>query len=375
VYSYGVEPASYYIKNLALNWNLVFVFGALGPLFAVLVLTFTPGKRRAAVAFLRWVSGAMLWAAIMFSQPHKEERFLYPIYHLLSLSAVYCLCEFGALLGGETQSVSIDAPAVVKSDKKAIKGDVDEQFNKFSSGRVQKQSERGVCFCLGVLIRTALLVAFVALSVSRNIAQVVNYGAPLHVWGAVAAAQTKISLGLQDTPIIANSSVCVGKEWYRFPSSFFLPHGRLLFLRSEFRGQLPQPFPAPIDGRPATFVEQSEFNDENTEVMSRYSELDQCDYIVDLDLTAQREEHFARNPNFRVVVHLTIQPLFSPLLSTDSLDWFLLQFKYPFLDASLSPQLTRAFWIPTMSSERNIMRPYQLLERVPRAPESAAQQD
>ena len=35
-------------------------------------------------------------------------------------------------------------------------------------------------------------------------------------------------------------TVCVGKEWYRFGSSFFLPqHARLAFVRSHFKGQLP----------------------------------------------------------------------------------------------------------------------------------------
>ena len=38
------------------------------------------------------------------------------------------------------------------------------------------------------------------------------------------------------------SMVCVGKEWYRFPSSFYLPHSsfKIGFLESEFRGQLPK---------------------------------------------------------------------------------------------------------------------------------------
>lgn len=39
----------------------------------------------------------------------------------------------------------------------------------------------------------------------------------------------------------AQATVCVAKEWYRFPSSFFLPpNTELLFLRSGFEGQLPQ---------------------------------------------------------------------------------------------------------------------------------------
>ena len=36
--------------------------------------------------------------------------------------------------------------------------------------------------------------------------------------------------------------VCVGKEWYRFQSSFFFPstNFRLGFLKSDFAGQLPK---------------------------------------------------------------------------------------------------------------------------------------
>jgi alpha-1,2-mannosyltransferase len=43
-------------------------------------------------------------------------------------------------------------------------------------------------------------------------------------------------------------NVCVGKEWHRYPSSFFLPDNNwnLKFIKSEFSGQLPAPFP--VDG-------------------------------------------------------------------------------------------------------------------------------
>lgn len=41
-------------------------------------------------------------------------------------------------------------------------------------------------------------------------------------------------------------SVCVGDEWYRYPSSFFLPGPayRLQFVKSGFDGMLPLPFDA-----------------------------------------------------------------------------------------------------------------------------------
>lgn len=95
-------------------------------------------------------------------------------------------------------------------------------------------------------------------------------------------------------------SVCVGKEWHRFPSSFLLPnkwvrlvilewHEHFLYLRklclffyfvvfcvtswqlqfiqSEFRGQLPKPF---ASGQDATRLIPTDMNDQNLEEPSRY---------------------------------------------------------------------------------------------------------
>ena len=53
--------------------------------------------------------------------------------------------------------------------------------------------------------------------------------------------RTRAGAGASTSP----KSVCVGKEWYRFPSHFFLPHNyHLQFVKSEFSGLLPKPFSA-----------------------------------------------------------------------------------------------------------------------------------
>ena len=64
-------------------------------------------------------------------------------------------------------------------------------------------------------------------------------------------------------------NICVGKEWYRFPSSFFLPSERhhIAFLRSHFKGLLPKPFERGANG---TWVIPTEMNDQNREEPSRY---------------------------------------------------------------------------------------------------------
>jgi alpha-1,2-mannosyltransferase len=81
-----------------------------------------------------------------------------------------------------------------------------------------------------------------------------------------------------DNPI----DLCVGKEWYRFPSHYFLPEGvRLRFLESDFRGQLPQYFLESTytdsegrtvsgNGRDGTWQIPPGFNDQNKEETARY---------------------------------------------------------------------------------------------------------
>lgn len=100
-------------------------------------------------------------------------------------------------------------------------------------------------------------------------------------------------------------TVCVGKEWYRFPSHFFLPSGfKIAFVKFGSSGLLPQPFKLSIDQKNemerlvATDFEMylqyqrnherhiHEFienvNDMNMEEMKSYTDEGKCDYFVDL---------------------------------------------------------------------------------------------
>lgn len=51
----------------------------------------------------------------------------------------------------------------------------------------------------------------------------------------------------------AGSVLCVGSEWHRFPSSFFVPHyvGEVRWIDDGFRGLLPFPFNATLGGTSA----------------------------------------------------------------------------------------------------------------------------
>lgn len=116
--------------------------------------------------------------------------------------------------------------------------------------------------------------------------------------------------------------VCTCGEWYRFPSSFFLPgDAHLAFVNSSFTGQLPQPFS--IHGSKVESQAVLEpFNEQNKEEPSRYVPLDTCDWIVDLE-----EGDCAPPPT-------------DGIQSSTVIAWF------PFLDASKTNALHHILYIP-----------------------------
>jgi len=112
----------------------------------------------------------------------------------------------------------------------------------------------------GVLILPMATALFI--SASRILAVVTGYSAPMHIYN------TKY------IPENATGSVCFGKEWYRFPSSYFLPDGvRPKFVKSAFAGLLPGQFMESDAGkwdRPGMWAIPGGMNDENQEDMSKY---------------------------------------------------------------------------------------------------------
>lgn len=110
---------------------------------------------------------------------------------------------------------------------------------------------------------SVVLVAFNA-GMLRILGIVTAYNAPLKVFEPLQ----------QVNPAEAGTSVCFGKEWYRFPSSYFLPRDmHAKFIRSEFRGLLPGEFPeaSSLYGRlEGSSQIPSGMNDLNIEDPSKY---------------------------------------------------------------------------------------------------------
>ena len=95
---YGVEPASFYAVNSLLNFNGAAPLAALTP--AVLaVAAVCVGKFRVLSKQLKYLAALYIWFLFFSSLPHKEERFLCPVYPLICLAAAATLRVLA--VGGE----------------------------------------------------------------------------------------------------------------------------------------------------------------------------------------------------------------------------------------------------------------------------------
>ncbi|CAG00499.1 unnamed protein product, partial [Tetraodon nigroviridis] len=301
---YGTEPWHFYFVNGILNFNLVFALALFSlPLTALMeTLLHRFNVQNLGRPYWLTLSPMYLWMLVFFTRPHKEERFLFPIYPLI------CLC--GAVALSSLQKC---------------------YHFLFQRYRLEHYTVSSNWLALSTVV------VFTVLSLSRSVALFRGYHAPLDLYPEfhrIAKDPT-----LHSVPEGRPVSVCVGKEWHRFPSSFLLPNNwQLHFIRSEFKGQLPQPYaPGPL----ATQLIPAHMNDQNLEEPTRYVDLRQCHYLVDLDT----EEETPLEPRY----------------SANKDEWSVVAYK-PFLQASRSSPLLRAFYIPFISDHHTTYRRYVILK-------------
>lgn len=140
-----------------------------------------------------------LWLGIFSFQPHKEERFMYPMYPALALNAAMALHIILAAFG--------------RSDPTSLVGKIPAK--------------------LKLLIVSATILTSLNIGLARIYGIYSAYSAPLKVYEPLES-------GKVGSP---GEWVCFGKEWYRFPNSYHLPNGmRAKFVKSEFDGLLPGEF-------------------------------------------------------------------------------------------------------------------------------------
>ncbi|XP_071443028.1 alpha-1,2-mannosyltransferase ALG9 isoform X2 [Hetaerina americana] len=324
---YGTEPWHFYFVNGMLNFNFVFVAALIvGPalLLAHYVLPCRP-RHAHCLPYALSLAPLHLWILVFFFQPHKEERFLFPIYPLICLCGALTVDVCQKLWFRYAVSGSTQAPAT-RDTKEAQQGD------KLTPGLAP--SPHYLRDTIWIALPTIAICSL--LGASRILALYKGYHAPFDVFMEFSkmAAEGHVPGGGQSI------NVCMGKEWHRFPSSFFLPDSKwnLKFIQSEFRGQLPKEYSSLPN---ATMVIPEDMNDMNHEEPTRYVPSKECHFLVDLDL--DRES--------------ALEPRYSK--QTDN--WTLVA-SIPFLNAEKSHRLFRAFYIPWLSERYCTYASFNLLE-------------
>lgn len=311
---FGTEPWHFYLRNLSLNFNVWFLLAIVA---APLIETDYRLRNRTSlqqnhIRSLVFVSPFYLWLIIFSVQPHKEERFMYPVYPFLCCNCAIALHTLLSYLG--------------TSDRRKFLGKIPP----------------GVKFA-GI---TVFVLFTVGASILRTIGIVTAYQAPLRVYKPLQHPKYSNS---EDT-------VCLGKEWYRFPSSYFLPNSmRARFVKSDFNGLLPGQFNEAKLGFslfPGTWLEPPGMNDQNIEDPGKYIDLDHCTFLVDSYFSEAQQSSL------------------EPAYVLDKATWETLECR-SFLDTSRTGLLGRIFWIPDIkiipSRLRRKWGRYCLLRRRQRA--------
>ena len=240
---FGTEPAAFYLLNGGLNFNAALPLALLSPALFVLArarLLSAPATGRLAVAVLP----LFVWLPAISALPHKEERFLYVTYpqvRLLGLNELAkpvempCLCCYPRSL--DNCSFFTDrVPRAQHTHTKACMQIALAAATALSAMPRLASDLPAACLRVSPAARgAALLAGSLVISASRTTAVIAHYGAPMAAWHAVRA-----SVPVAKMPKTLNKpaiTVCVGAEWHRFPSAFFLPRGsELAFVPSAFGG-------------------------------------------------------------------------------------------------------------------------------------------
>lgn len=304
---YGTEPWYFYFINGFLNYNLVWVLALVAPILLAICYYVVPSKTTPTLYLPYYLSmGSLyLWLLVFIVQPHKEERFLYPIYPMIALCA----------------AISVDA--------------IQKLIYRIRSSF--KPFPRGSHYLDHTIWLTGLIMVLTSiLGLSRITALYYNYHAPMDIMMDLN------TFHLEHThPPNAKYNVCVGKDWYRFPGSFYLPaeNFRIRFLKSEFKGMLPTYYEESENG---TKIVHNYFNDLNQENEAVYFNYTKCHFLFDLDTGKETE----LEPNY----------------AKNTKEWTVLK-GLPFLNAEKSQAIYRAFFIPYISDKYVEYGQFNLLKR------------
>lgn len=337
---YGVEPPTFYLRNLFNAFTLALPLALAAPAIALVAAAtdrsttarHVSGFGRLAVAYAPFPLSLAFFSTVA----HKEERFMYVVYPLLCVGAAIALAAAVDVAAKLRRRLNLDGLTLVAA--------------------------------LGAAATTLVVLV---LSLSRVVALTQGYGAPMFVYPSlpvptIPGGGENVTLG-----------VCVGGEWYRFPSSFLLPSPayRLRFIDSSFDGALPVPFDASAGG---TRYAPSGLNDRNeADPRQRVPNSDEkCQFIVDVNLKGVKPAVDPSQVAKRKLPTGRIRGTWAEMdgdeLSggaedeADGAAWEIVQ-EVEFLDQANSPPVSRAFYFPGWSYAKNTYGTYRLLRRTHRS--------
>ncbi|XP_020593452.1 dol-P-Man:Man(6)GlcNAc(2)-PP-Dol alpha-1,2-mannosyltransferase [Phalaenopsis equestris] len=288
---YGVESATFYLRNGFNNFNFSFIL-------ALLFVAFLPITwKKYTPDLLVVVSPIYVWLAFMSLQPHKEERFLYPIYTLICVAATAVIDSF---------------PDIFR--------------DRFSN-------EESLTVKVAKVLRPVFLGLILCASHSRTFSLLHGYSGPLVIYKHLEHHEDAGP----------GSVLCVGSEWHRYPSSFFIPSyvNEVRWVNDGFGGLLPFPFNSTLGG---TAAAPFYFNNKNKASDMQYlHDIDACTLFVELDL-GRPHPHRGR----------------------DLSKWETLAAVH-YLDREISPAIYRSFFIPYIWHQKNVFGLYKLLRKIPQS--------
>ncbi|KAL5731184.1 dextrin dextranase [Ranunculus cassubicifolius] len=290
---YGTEGPLYYLRNGFNNFNVSFVLAFL------FVGTLLVARKKYTPDLLIIVSPIYIWTIFMSLQPHKEERFLYPIYPLICVSAAAVIEIFPDLFR--------------------------DKYN---------PHDNSLIVWIAKNLRPAVLGLILCASHGRTFSIINGYNAPLEIYK---------HFDYHDD-VGTGSVLCVGSEWHRFPSSFFIPDyiSEVRWIDDGFKGLLPLPFNSTLGG---TASAPSYFNNKNVASDKQYlRDLESCTFLVELQLKRPYPHRGSDLSTWEEVAAM------------------------PYLDRELSPALYRSFFIPNLWQQKNVFGLYKLLRRRPKQP-------
>jgi len=174
----------------------------------------------------------------------------------------------------------------------------------------------------GIFAWVTVYLIIIPLSLSHTASLYQNYSAPLYAYHDLSYELSMLKVEDKDV------NICIGKEFHRFPGSFFFPGKRfklrILDHEDSFKGPIPHYY--------------SDTNTKDKE-SSKYMPLNRCHYVID-------QHHFKSEKD----------NLYPPNYWEEIIS-------YPYIDRERSSTILRSYYIPLLSHQANSWSNYYVLKR------------